>query len=81
VSACRSSGAPIRWATTINGKRMPVDDEPVSDGTLVLSDPAPDAYAPVALVIDPDAPTLDDPPRFRPHWATCPHANEHRKLR
>jgi hypothetical protein len=32
VSRCRSCGAAIRWATTVNGKRMPVDDEPVPDG-------------------------------------------------
>lgn len=79
MNTCRSCGARIRWATTANGNRMPIDDEPVPDGNIVLSDPTPGAYAPVALLVDPDAPMLDDPPRFVAHFATCPNADQHRK--
>jgi hypothetical protein len=85
VSACRSCGATIRWATTVNGKRIPVDDEPVPDGNLVLSDPTPGAYAPTAAqYVAPEQPSLfpePDPPRFRSHYATCPDADRWRKTR
>jgi hypothetical protein len=79
MSRCRSCGAAIRWAVTVNGKRMPVDDEPVPDGNLMLSDPTPGAYAPTAAHVDPDALLLDDPPRFVSHFSTCPNADQHRK--
>jgi hypothetical protein len=79
VSVCGSCGAPIRWAVTVNGKRMPVDDQPVPDGNLILSDPAPGAYAPTAAVIDPDALLIGDPPRFVSHFVTCPNAAQHRR--
>ena len=79
MSRCRSCGAAIRWATTVNGKRIPLYEQPVPDGNLVLSDPTPGSYAPTALHVDPDALLLDDPPRFVSHFATCPHADQHRK--
>jgi hypothetical protein len=83
VSTCRSCGAAIRWATTVNGKRTPVDDQPVPDGDLVLSDPTPGAYAPnVAKYVAPDQPPLfdvEEPPRFVSHFATCPNADQHRR--
>jgi hypothetical protein len=83
MSTCGSCGARIRWATTVNGRRMPVDDDPVPDGNLVLSDPAPGAYAPaVSQYVEPDQPTLfgdHDAPRFVSHFATCPDANKHRR--
>jgi hypothetical protein len=85
VSACGSCGAPIRWAVTVNGKRMPVDDQPVPDGNIVLSDPQPGAYAPLAAYYSPpDEPTLpgfEEPPRFVSHFTTCPNAAHHRRTR
>lgn len=35
MSVYRSCGAPIIWTETVNGKRMPVDKEPLA-GTFVL---------------------------------------------
>jgi hypothetical protein len=84
VSACRSCGAAVRWAVSVNGKRIPVDDQPVPDGNLVLSDPTPGAYAPVAShYVEPEQAPLfgDEPPRFVSHFATCPNADHHRKAR
>lgn len=82
-SRCRSCGAPIRWAATANGNRMPLDRDPAPDGTIVLSDPDPDAYAPVALHYSPPdeplLPGMPEPPRFRSHFATCPYADQHRR--
>jgi hypothetical protein len=81
MSTCRSCGAAIRWAVAVNGKRMPVDDQPMPDGNLILSDPTPGAYAPTVAYVDPGALLLDDPPRFVSHFATCPNADQHRKDR
>lgn len=80
MTACRSCGAPIRWAVTVNGKRMPLDEQPDPDGNLVLSDPTPGAYAPtVAFTTQNTLPLPDDPPRFTSHFATCPNADQHRR--
>jgi hypothetical protein len=81
VSACRSCRAPIVWARTVNGKRMPVDRDPTPDGNLVLAVPGVDDTEPYVTVVDPDQPMLDDPPRYRSHYATCPDADRWRKQR
>lgn len=71
MSACRSCGAEILWAVTENGKRIPLDADP-------------------SIVKTPGAFELrgDDPPLaiaarsrrvFVSHFATCPHAAQHRK--
>jgi hypothetical protein len=80
VSACRSCGARIVWAETISGRRMPVDADPAPDGNLVLAYSSPGA-APMAVVVTPSQPMLDDPPRYLSHFVTCPNAEHHRKDR
>lgn len=70
MAACRSCEAPIIWVTTVNGKRMPVDLNPVADGEwVVINGRARRA-------------TADDDrlrrPRFRVHWATCTDADQYR---
>lgn len=70
---CRSCGAPIWWAVTEAGKRIPLD-EPDGVGNLIAwrdhlgylrarsnPDPGPGEYL------------------ARSHFATCPHADAHRK--
>lgn len=73
--SCRSCGAPIEWALTTAGKRMPLDLEPAPQGNLVLDDDGvvwAVAAAPVALL-------AKKPPLRQSHFATCPNANHHRK--
>lgn len=36
TSYCRSCDAPIEWAWTQAGKRMPIDDEPSEDGNVLV---------------------------------------------
>lgn len=78
-STCRSCGAPIVWAVTKNGRPMPVDPDPTAGGNLLL-------------VLDPDPrepplarhPLTTDVPPFvlhLSHFATCPNAAEHRKVK
>lgn len=75
-ATCRSCGAPVIWAVTAaTGSRMPVDAEPDEDGNLLLSLDNP----PVAQVVDPAQLVMDDGKRFTSHFATCPHADQHRR--
>lgn len=88
-SACSSCSAPIVWTTTENGKRMPVDAEPVPAGTILLRH-LEVGKPPVAHVTtraeraqldeqlkhrDPTATLL----LFVSHFASCPNAETHRR--
>jgi len=88
---CRSCKAPILWALTETGKRMPVDAEPVEGGNILLSHRQA-ATAPVAVVQGRDdieqlrkqheQSPQDGPLRlFTSHFATCPYAGQHRRPR
>ena len=84
---CRSCGAPIIWAVTENGKRMPVDATPREDGNILLIEyPASalgDGYIEAAYVQsslfeewDVEAP---EPRRYVSHFASCAQSKGWRK--
>lgn len=73
ASACRSCGAAIVWARTVAGKLMPVDAEPADDGTLALIEDVDGELRVLVLGFDPDE------LRHRPHFSTCPEADEWRR--
>lgn len=70
---CRSCGAPIVWAHTVGGMRLPVDLALVAGGNVVL-----DRTPGVGLVA---TYTKPDPAiaRYLSHFATCPDAAEWRR--
>ncbi len=72
ADTCRSCSAPIFWALTENGKRMPLDLEPVAGGVFY-----------VAMGRDGElrCHTGEAPGfvRYTSHFATCPSAAEHRR--
>lgn len=81
IEHCRSLGceAPIIWAVTSRGKRMPVDAEPSPDGNVELAGP------PAAPHVLPHATVYGQRPLDAaertlrlPHHATCPKADEWR---
>jgi hypothetical protein len=74
MSACRSCGQEIIWATTPKGRYIPIDPEPDPKGHLVLADTSKGAV--LARVDRPDDPVGV---RYVSHFATCPHADRHRK--
>lgn len=82
MNTCGSCGAQIIWAVTTNGKRMPLDTEPVEGGNVVLHPPRV-AGQPFTATVMPRHP--DDPPpvfpRYTSHFQTCPHADAHRRTR
>jgi len=74
--SCRSCSAAIIWALTEARKRMPLDRQPDPDGSLLaycdeLGGWHCRAYVPGETVRAPWK-------RFTSHFATCPHADEHR---
>ena len=71
VDRCRSCHAPIRWVRTRRGELMPLDADPVADGNVILDDDG------RAVVLGNQLP-LAQPTRYRPHFASCPHADQWR---
>jgi hypothetical protein len=71
VSTCGSCGAPIRWAKTVAGRNIPLDTEPVPGGLLYLD-------GDIARFVDNDTTPLDIV-RYDAHFASCPHADQHRR--
>lgn len=87
MNRCRSCDAPIEWAVTANGKRMPIDAEPTTDGTILLrhryvGEP-PEAIVQTAeerAELERQAATRGEELRlFKSHFATCPNARTHRR--
>jgi hypothetical protein len=81
MSECRSCRAPIIWAATEKGGRMPLDAGPYDGddprGLFVFRH---DGLGRVfAMAVPPDA--FPGEPVYRSHFATCPHANQHRRKR
>jgi hypothetical protein len=66
TTKCTSCGAEIQFRYTVNGKRMPLNREPLR------------AWQQGAYVLDgeygcmPAAPLLEQRPMYLTHWATCP---------
>lgn len=91
-ATCSSCRAPIVWAMTDNGRRMPVNLDPVStavllpearDGNLVLWYEVNDAGNPtgpqnVSFATDEQKRDLNVP-LWKSHFVTCPYATSHRK--
>lgn len=75
VSNCRSCTAPIVWASTADGKSMPVNAEVVAGGNVVL---AVDGETITATVLDQDG-LFGDGPRHVAHFVTCPDAGRWRR--
>jgi hypothetical protein len=77
MSRCRSCDAPLLWARTEKGRRIPLDPEPYTgpepSGLFVLREGG------LAVAAPPGA--FEDEPLYRSHFATCPDAALHRKSR
>lgn len=82
LDACRTCAAPIVWATTEDGKSMPVDGPFTPGGNVVLSAPTTNVPSEpvIAVVLDQDG-LFGDGPRRVSHFATCPDADTWRTRR
>ena len=75
LSTCRSCGAEIVWAKTVNGKNIPVDPTPVESGNLGFLPGNP----PTVEVRNYPEPFISEQPRYVSHFKTCPNAAQHRR--
>lgn len=78
TSECRDAEcrAPIVWAITGSGKRMPVDADPHPDGNVMLTGHGDSV---VATVVNPNHPPLGGwGPLHHSHFTTCPAADRWR---
>ena len=67
---CRSCKAPVYWAVTTAGNRMPVDVDQVPGGNVELVDRS--AADPLARIVKPE-PAVE---RYRSHFVSCPDRRE-----
>ena len=75
MSICRSCGARITWLETAGGNRIPVDEDPVPNGNIVVVGRMAKVCKNAAA-----AETLyPGEPRYVSHFATCPQAGQWRK--
>lgn len=79
MSTCRSCHAPVVWAVTTRGKRIPLDPAPVEHGNIVLG--VSGRSDPIAIVVPAEQILLADGPRFISHFATCPNSARWRNPR
>jgi len=83
MSHCRSCGAPVRWARTLNDKAMPLDAEPSPAGNITLKE-TDDPRAPLARVLAGDdlfAARSAGATFYLSHYATCPDGEKWRRRR
>lgn len=74
LSACRYCGEMILWVVTDkNGKKMPLDPDPVEDGNVIKVRKA-DNGDKIVHMLHRDETT--DKPRYKSHWATCANPPE-----
>lgn len=77
---CRSCRAPLLWALTEKGRRIPLDRNSVPDGNIELEET--DEGPPMSRVVpreDRILPGFFHTPRYKSHFATCPNAKRHRR--
>jgi hypothetical protein len=68
-STCRSCGEEVRWAETVNGKKVMLDPEPTSSGVYALED-----RAGTIVAVRIRSPYTGD--RYDCHWDTCANKGE-----
>jgi hypothetical protein len=73
INKCFGCGANIFFASTTNGKSIPIDELPCEDGNLVIQKLDGEAFATMAKLM-PNARV-----RYKSHFATCPNAANFRK--
>lgn len=70
TTVCKRCGRAITWATSVNGKPMPVDPYSCEDGNVQLVPFKAGGYTAVVLRRS----ELENPPpgpRYKAHFATC----------
>lgn len=74
AARCGSCNAPIYFATTTNGRPIPLDVEPAAAGNVVVVG----GHAVVFAGPNRAGEAYPTKPRYMPHHATCPTVDQHR---
>lgn len=78
MPTCKSCGTEIIWRrVTVHGRAMPIDADPHPDGNIRLDRDGKTAHMVTRGELEQGV-TGD---LYRSHFATCPHAKDHRKTR
>lgn len=76
---CRSCRAPVRWVVTeANGKRMPLDPEPVPDGNVWVVR-IEDGMPVVAVALSAEGVPPAEAFRYQSHFVSCADRDSWRK--
>lgn len=82
-AGCDSCGEIIVWALTVNGEWMPVDAEPAEHGGTIVLAVSADGQVHARTVDRKSSSTRAAAAAgvelHRAHWASCPHADMHRR--
>lgn len=83
---CSSCSAPILWAETARGKRMPIDPRPSDVGNVLLivgrdAEGKPRLVAEVLSLGRRQGARRAGKTLRLPHWKSCPDADRHRRTR
>lgn len=73
TATCGSCKASIVFATTENGRQMPIDPTPCEDGNVWIGEDG------IARVMGKGDETMVSMPLYKSHFATCQGAGSHRK--
>lgn len=73
MAQCRTCEAPVIWADTQSGRKMPIDEQPTAKGNMVY-------VGGVARTASAEDRRLGRP-LYTSHFATCPDADAHRRAR
>ncbi len=83
ITRCTACKAPIFFALSSAGRRLPIDAEPVDTGNVIIDgqerDPRNGELMPKAIVLGKADTPLGDPVRFVSHFSTCPNAGQFRR--
>jgi len=79
VATCSSCGAPITWALTLEGKRMPLDAHPNPAGMFFLATMRGPIGSTFIVAVARREDRLQGPRTYSSHFSTCPDAAEHRR--
>lgn len=77
VGWCRDCRGRIRWALTLESKRMPIDADPSADGNLAVFFGAAHGGL-LCRVLTAAEPLRDDEVQCMPHFATCTKRQQQR---
>jgi len=79
MSRCRSCGAEIRWARTVKGKAIPLDQDPTVTGNVLLVHGPGSPTAEVLGPLEADAARADGRTLYMPLHASCPQGTAWKK--